>query len=68
MNDGKIGIPKMCKYQGSHFGAGYEDAQCTDGFLFDLDSCDKPGGPLSSGGEIPCPKCNAKAYEEYCKE
>lgn len=49
-----------CDYQGSHFGATYEDACCIDGYLWDLDSCDEPGGPLRHGGEIPCPKCNAQ--------
>lgn len=58
----------MCKYQGIHFGASYEDATCTDGYLWDLDSCQEPGGPLSHGGEIPCPECNAVAYKEYHKK
>lgn len=57
-----------CDYQGSHFGATYEDACCIDGYLWDLDSCDEPGGALQHGGEIPCPKCNAKAYKDYCHE
>lgn len=48
-----------CDYRGSHFGATYPDAQCVDGMLWDEDSCDEPGGPLLSGGDIPCPKCNA---------
>lgn len=50
-----------CDYRGSHFGASYPDAQCSDGFLWDEDSCDEPGGPLLSGGDIPCPKCNPTA-------
>ncbi|MHC5194747.1 hypothetical protein ACYSUW_13430 [Pseudomonas frederiksbergensis] len=48
-----------CDYRGSHFGAPYPDAQCVDGMLWDEDSCDEPGGPLLSGGDIRCPKCNA---------
>jgi hypothetical protein len=52
-----------CNYRGSHFGAIYPDAQCSDGFLWDEDSCDEPGGPLLVGGDIPCPKCNPQAAE-----
>lgn len=48
-----------CDYRGTHFGAVYPDAQCVQGYLWDEDSCDEPGGPLLSGGDIPCPKCNA---------
>lgn len=44
------------------FGAGYPDATCIDGYLWDLDSCDEPGGSLSSGGETPCPFCNSEKY------
>lgn len=51
-----------CGYQGSHFGATYPDAICIDGELWDLDSCDEPGGPLFSGGDVPCPCCNTKEY------
>ena len=58
----------MCDYQGQHFGASYEDGACIDVFLWDLDSCDEPGGLLSFGGEIPCPNCNAKDYEKYYEE
>ncbi|EKT4472993.1 hypothetical protein QEM11_003896 [Pseudomonas putida] len=57
-----------CDYHGSHFGAPYPDAQCVDGFLWDEDSCDVPGGPLLSGGDIPCPKCNAEAYADHQRE
>ena len=60
----------MCNYTGSHFGASYPDACCIEGRLWDLDSCDEPGGGLSIGGEIPCPSCETEAYlygdvEEY---
>lgn len=48
----------MCDYMGHHFGAYYIDACCIDGYLWDLDSCDEPGGGLTSGGDLPCPKCN----------
>lgn len=52
-----------CGYQGRHFGARYEDAICIDGYLWDLDSCEELGGRmLTSGGEIPCPRCRTKAY------
>lgn len=40
------------------FGASYPDACCIDGYLWDLDSCEIPGGPLYHGGDEPCPFCN----------
>lgn len=46
------------------FGARYPDARCIDGYMWDLDSCDEPGGPLFSGGDVPCPFCNAEKYIE----
>jgi len=52
----------VCDYQGKEFGANYLDSVCIDGFLWDADSCDEPGGPLYSGGDIPCPQCN---HEEW---
>jgi hypothetical protein len=58
---------ESCGYHGFEFGGGYLDAVCGgDGYLWDLDSCEVPGGPLYSGGEIPCPKCDPKGYREYC--
>lgn len=54
-----------CDYQGQHFGAAYPDAQCVDGYLWDEDSCDEPGGALLHGGDIPCPKCNSSAHATY---
>ena len=51
-----------CGYQGKSFVAHYEDAACFDGYLWDLDSCDEPGGPLYHGGDIPCPACNTREY------
>ncbi len=57
-----------CEYVGGHFGAWYPDACCIDGYLWDLDSCDEPGGGLSHGGDIPCPKCNTREYVEYAGE
>lgn len=51
-----------CGYTGWHFGAYYEDAICIDGYLWDLDSCDEPGGPLCSGVDIACPCCNTRKY------
>lgn len=54
---------KQCP-QFPYFGASYPDAVCIDGFLWDLDSCDEPGGPLYQGGDSPCPFCNPQsAYE-----
>lgn len=54
-----------CGYQGVHFGAHYPDATCIDGYLWDLDSCDEPGGDLFSGGDRGCPCCNTKEYLSY---
>ncbi len=54
-----------CGYQGKHFGAWYEDATCIDGYLWDLDSCYEPGGPLYYGGDIPCPACNTRKYAAW---
>lgn len=54
-----------CDYQGSHFGAHYDDACCGDGYLWDLDSgfAGEDGQHyLDIGGDIPCPHCNAKQY------
>jgi hypothetical protein len=51
-----------CSYQGYEFGAGYLDSICIDGYLWDADSCDEPGGALSHGGEMACPACNTKEY------
>lgn len=51
-----------CDFQEPWFGASYPDACCSDGYLWDLDSCDEPGGPLFIGGDDPCPRCN---HEEY---
>lgn len=53
-----------CDFHEPYFGADYPDACCIDGFLWDLDSCEVPGGPLHSGGEIPCPQCNHEAWLE----
>lgn len=47
-----------CGYTGYEFGAGYPDSTCIDGYLWDLDSCDEPGGGLTVGGDIHCPSCN----------
>ena len=55
---------ESCGYEGSHFGARYPDATCIDGYLWDLDSCEEPGGPLYSGGDVPRPCCNTREYVE----
>ncbi len=57
-----------CDYEGHDFGANYIDTCCIDGYLWDLDSCDEPGGPLFDGGDMPCPKCNTLGYLEQAKE
>lgn len=60
----------MCDYQGHEFLASYPDSVCIDGFLWDADSgdaCDD-GWCYTNGGEIPCPKCNAEANAEYCRD
>ena len=51
-----------CGYEGRDFGASYLDSTCIDGYLWDWDSCDEPGGPLYSGSDIPCPACNTREY------
>ena len=47
----------------SYFGASYQDSQCIDDYLWDLDSGD--GEYLSSGGDIPCPFCKPVEHIEY---
>lgn len=54
-----------CGYEGYDFGARYPDSICIDGYLWDLDSCDEPGGPLHHGGDIGCPGCNTRKYLQY---
>ena len=56
--------PNGCDYTGYDFGAPYPDSCCIDGYLWDLDSCDEPGGGLRSGGDIPCPRCNPNGDKE----
>lgn len=59
-------VPALgCGWQGRAFGASYEDGTCIDGYLWDLDSCDEPGGALRNGGDIPCPSCNKAEHEAY---
>lgn len=54
-----------CGYTGYDFGAHYPDSICIDGYLWDLDSCDEPGGDLFSGGDIGCPCCKPGEFLEY---
>ena len=61
MNTEKLG----CSFEGPSFGSNYPDGTCIDGYLWDLDSCDEPGGPLHNGGDIPCPFCNTRVHLEY---
>ncbi len=56
--------PNGCGYTGYEFGGGYLDSTCIDGYLWDLDSCDEPGGGLRSGGDIPCPQCNPETHND----
>lgn len=58
----------MCDFHEPYFGANYPDACCIDGYLWDLDSCDEPGGPLHSGGDDPCPQCNHEAFMDRVLE
>jgi len=64
--------PLGCDYQGHEFGAVYPDSVCIDGYLWDADSGDAdPNGDgwiYTSGGDIPCPKCNAEAHREHYSE
>lgn len=54
-----------CNYEAPTFGARYPDGTCIDGYMWDLDSCDEPGGDLHSGGDIPCPWCNTTEHIEW---
>lgn len=59
-----------CGEEFPYFGAHYPDARCIDGWLWDLDSCDGGGDELvlTSGGDWPCPYCNARKYLEYVRD
>ena len=54
-----------CNYEGKDYGAGYIDAQCIDGYLYDLDNCDENGNLYEDDSNIPCPKCNTWDFTEY---
>lgn len=56
-----------CDYEAPFFGAHYPDGICIDGFMWDLDSCDEPGGPLYDGGDKACPACNTEQYLREAK-
>lgn len=53
-----------CNYEAPTFGAHYPDGTCIDGYMWDLDSCDEPGGELCIGGDDPCPWCNTVEFLE----
>lgn len=53
---------RACNYSGYEFGGGYLDSTCIEGYLWDLDSCDEPGGGLMHGGEWACPRCNTRQF------
>ena len=57
-----------CGYTAPHFGAAYDDAICIEGYLWDLDSCDEPGGPLRRGGDTPCPECNPELFVQHARD
>ena len=61
-------VARGCDFHESYFGASYPDACCIDGMLWDLDSCDVPGGPLFSGGDVHCPQCNHDAWLDDFKD
>lgn len=48
------------------FGAHYPDARCIDGYLWDLDAYED--GMLTSGGDDPCPYCNAREFLAWKKD
>lgn len=54
-----------CGRQVPFFGAHYPDAVCIEGYLWDLDSCDEPGGYLTHGGDVPCPCCNTVEHVDW---
>lgn len=56
-----------CSEEFPWFGAHYPDATCIDGYLWDLDSGDGDGY-LYSGGDYPCPYCNAREFIEYLRD
>jgi hypothetical protein len=56
----------MCDFSADMFGAPYQDAACVEGYMWDLDSFDD--GYLTSGGDIPCPKCNTEKWLERLLE
>lgn len=47
-----------------YFGAGYPDATCIDGRLWDLDKCNDDGTLYSHGDNPPCPFCNMETFIE----
>lgn len=60
----------MCNYQGHEFGGSYPDSVCIDGFLWDADSghAVDEGWCYESGGDVPCPQCNADAHAKYLRD
>lgn len=59
-------IKKGCGIEFPFFGAGYPDARCIDGYLWDMDSYDN--GVFTSGGDEPCPVCNTERWLERVLE
>lgn len=57
--------PLGCNYEAPTFGAYYPDGTCIEGYMWDLDSCDEPGGSLFSGGDMPCPWCNTAEHVRW---
>jgi len=56
----------MCGYTCRMFGARYPDAECIEGYMWDLDSYED--GLLTSGGEIPCPSCQTAGWLDHALE
>lgn len=60
-------VPALgCGEEFPFFGAHYPDAQCIDGYLWDLDSYDD--GYLTFGGDFACPYCNARGFLDHFRD
>ena len=55
-----------CGIEFPHFGGGYPDAKCIDGYLWDMDSWNGEG--FTIGGDDPCPICNEEEWLEWVLE
>ena len=57
---------KGCNIEIPHFGGGYPDGKCIEGYLWDMDSYDN--GFFTIGGDDPCPVCNTEEWLECVME